>query len=138
MPQIQAFRGLRYNLAQVGSLSDVIAPPYDVVDGALRQRLCDNSPYNFIRLELAKPEAGDTDPNAVYQHAAQLFRQWIRDGVLQREPDPAIYVYHQIFDLEGRTVTRRGCMARVRLVRFGEGNIYPHEQTHASAKDDRL
>jgi uncharacterized protein (DUF1015 family) len=29
-------------------------------------------------------------------------------------------------------------MARVRLQRFGEGNIYPHEQTHAKAKDDRL
>ncbi len=29
-------------------------------------------------------------------------------------------------------------MSRVRLVRFGEGNIYPHEQTHAKAKDDRL
>jgi uncharacterized protein (DUF1015 family) len=29
-------------------------------------------------------------------------------------------------------------MARVKLQRFGEGNIYPHEQTHAKAKEDRL
>lgn len=138
MPRIQAFRGLRYNLAQVGSLSDVIAPPYDVVDGALQQRLYDNSPYNFIRLELTKAESDDTDVNAVYQRAATLFRQWVRDGVMQHEPDPAIYVYHQVFDHGGRTYTRRGFMTRVRLVRFGEGNIYPHEQTHAKAKDDRL
>jgi uncharacterized protein (DUF1015 family) len=29
-------------------------------------------------------------------------------------------------------------MARVRLERFGEGRIYPHEETHAQAKADRL
>lgn len=138
MPQIKAFRGLRYNMAQIGSLSDCIAPPYDVVDSQLQAELYAKSPYNFIRLELTKPEAGDTDPNAVYSRAASLFRQWRRDGVLQVEPDAAIYVYHQVFDYAGRTYTRRGFMARIRLVRFGEGNIYPHEQTHAKAKDDRL
>ncbi len=138
MPKISAFRGLRYNLAQVGSLSKVIAPPYDVVDSALQQQLYDNSPYNFIRLELTKKEDEDPDPDAVYARAATLFRQWVREGVMQREPDPAVYVYHQVFDHDGRTYTRRGFMARVQLVRFGEGNIYPHEQTHAKAKDDRL
>ena len=29
-------------------------------------------------------------------------------------------------------------MGRVRLERFGEGSIYPHEETHAAAKADRL
>jgi uncharacterized protein (DUF1015 family) len=29
-------------------------------------------------------------------------------------------------------------MCRVRLERFGEGNIYPHEETHGGAKADRL
>lgn len=138
MPKIAPFRGLRYNLAQVGSLSNVVAPPYDVVDSALQKQLYANSPYNFIRLELTQKEPGDVDPDAVYQRAATLFRQWVRDGVMQFEPDPAIYVYHQIFDYAGRTYTRRGFMSRVRLVRFGEGNIYPHEETHAKAKDDRL
>jgi uncharacterized protein (DUF1015 family) len=137
MPQIQAFRGLRYNLAQVGSLSNVVAPPYDVVDAQLQQHLYDLSPYNFIRLELTKAEAGQ-DPSSIYEQAGSLFREWIRQNVLVREPDPAIYVYHQIFDYAGKTYTRRGFMARVKLVRFGEGNIYPHEQTHAKAKDDRL
>ncbi|MCC6509419.1 MAG: DUF1015 domain-containing protein, partial [Pirellulaceae bacterium] len=138
MPQIKAFRGLRYNMAQIGSLSDCVAPPYDVVDSQLQAQLYAKSPYNFIRLELTKPEPGETDPQAVYSRAASLFRQWRRDGVLQTEPDAAIYVYHQVFDYAGRTYTRRGFMSRIRLVRFGEGNIYPHEQTHAKAKDDRL
>ena len=31
MPDIQPFRGLRYDLGHVGSLADVVAPPYDVI-----------------------------------------------------------------------------------------------------------
>ncbi|MFM9068438.1 MAG: DUF1015 family protein, partial [Planctomycetota bacterium] len=38
----------------------------------------------------------------------------------------------------GREVVRRGFMARVQLERFGEGKIYPHEETHGAAKQDRL
>lgn len=138
MPRIQAFRGLRYNMAKVGSLTQVVAPPYDVVDQQLQQHLYDLSPYNFIRLELAKTESEASGEQSVYQQAARLFRDWIVQNVLQREPDPALYVYHQIFESEGKTYTRRGFLTRVGLVRFGEGEIYPHEETHAKAKDDRL
>lgn len=138
MPKIQAFRGLRYNLAQVGSLSNCIAPPYDVVDSQLQDHLYNLSPFNFLRLELNRPEAEDEDENAVYQRAARIYRSWKNEGILQAEPDPAIYVYHQEFDIGGKKFNRRGFMARVELQRFGEGNIYPHEQTHAKAKDDRL
>ena len=34
MPEFTAFRGLRY--AAAGDLSDVLAPPYDVIDAAER------------------------------------------------------------------------------------------------------
>ena len=33
MPEIQAFRGIRYDLGHIGFLSDVVAPPYDVLGG---------------------------------------------------------------------------------------------------------
>lgn len=138
MPKIQAFRGLRYNLAQVGSLSDCIAPPYDVVDSDLQNHLYGLSPFNFLRLELNRREEQDLDDNAVYQRAARIYRSWRTEGIFQTEPDPAIYVYHQEFESGGVKRTRRGFMARVQLERFGEGKIYPHEQTYAKAKDDRL
>ncbi|MCY2976843.1 MAG: DUF1015 domain-containing protein [Planctomycetota bacterium] len=138
MPEIQAFRGLRYNLAMVGALSDCIAPPYDVVASDLQDHLYNLSPYNFLRLELNKVEPSDDDSNNVYTRAARIFRTWRNEGILQIEPDPAIYVYHQEFDYRGHTFIRKGVMTRVRLKRFGEGNIYPHEETHAKAKDDRL
>lgn len=146
MPKIHAFRGLRYNLAQVGSLSKVVAPPYDVIDDSLHGQLLASSPFNIVRLELpvsqdsveSECESGQVaEAGGPYQLASVLFRQWIRDGVLQHEPDPAIYVYHQTFDYHGCTYTRRGFMSRIDLERFGEGSIYPHEETHAKAKSDR-
>jgi uncharacterized protein (DUF1015 family) len=143
MPTIQAFRGLRYDLGHVGSLSDVIAPPYDVIDDALQDDLYKKHPANVIRLELNRPEPGDDPDDAVqgsnrYSRAASFFKNWKREGVLMTESAPAIYVYHQVFEYGGQTFTRRGFMCRTRLERFGEGKIYPHEQTHASAKEDRL
>ena len=46
MPHIQAFRGERYNLGHVGALSDVIAPPYDVINSELQDELYKKHPAN--------------------------------------------------------------------------------------------
>lgn len=138
MPEIHAFRGLRYDLGHVGSLSDVIAPPYDVIDPALQDELYKKHPSNVIRLELNRDEPGDDEHNNRYTRAARFFKNWRSEKVLQLEPNPALYVYHQQFEYEGKTYDRRGFMCRVKLERFGEGNIFPHEETHASAKADRL
>jgi uncharacterized protein (DUF1015 family) len=137
MPEIHAFRGLRYDMGHVGSLSDVIAPPYDVIDDKLQDELYKRHPANVIRLILNRSEPGDTDGDR-YGRASRFLRNWAQEGVLQTESDPAIYVYHQQFDYDGQTFIRRGFMGRVRLQPFGTGNIYPHEETHAAAKADRL
>jgi uncharacterized protein (DUF1015 family) len=138
MPEIQAFRGLRYDLGHVGSLTDVVAPPYDVIGPDFQDELYRRHPANVVRLILNREEMGDDDAANRYTRAARFLRTWQREGVLQSEPDPALYVYHQVFQHEGQQFTRRGFMARVRLERFGEGKIYPHEETHAAAKADRL
>jgi uncharacterized protein (DUF1015 family) len=138
MPRIQAFRGLRYDLGHVGSLSDVVTPPYDVISPALQDELYKRHPANFIRLELNRPEPGDDEQSSRYARAARFLKQWRQEGVLRQESDPALYVYHQTFTHEGQTLTRRGFMARVRLERFGEGRIYPHEETLSGPKEDRL
>jgi uncharacterized protein (DUF1015 family) len=138
MPDIQAFRGLRYDLGHVGSLSDVVAPPYDVIGPDLQDQLYKKHPANVIRLILNREEPGDDDSNNRYTRAARFLKNWRSQGVLFTEPDPAVYVYHQQFDYAGQTYNRRGVMARVRLSRFGEGNIYPHEETMSGPKQDRL
>jgi uncharacterized protein (DUF1015 family) len=138
MADIRAFRAYRYDLGRVGTLSDVVAPPYDVIDPRLQQALYDKSPHNVIRLILNKEEPGDTEKNNRYTRAARALRQMQQDGILVQDSARAVYVYHQEFEVEGRRFTRKGFLARVRLERFGEGKIYPHEETMAGPKADRL
>ena len=61
MPEIQAFRGIRYDLGHVGSLSDVVAPPYDVISPTCRSSFYRKHPYNVVRLILNRIEPGDDD-----------------------------------------------------------------------------
>ena len=138
MPTIQAFRGLRYNLGHVGSLSEVVCPPYDVISPELQNELYKKHPAHFVRLELNREEPGDGEQFNKYARAARFLRNWRQESVLELDPDPALYVYHQTFTTGGQEFTRRGFMCRVRLERFGQGKIYPHEETHAAAKQDRL
>jgi uncharacterized protein (DUF1015 family) len=138
MPTIAPFRALRYDLKHVGALSNVICPPYDVIDANLQNQLYKLHPANVIRAELNRDEPGDNDANNRYTRAAKFLKNWRDEGVLYEEPRPAVYVYHQTFEAEGQTHTRRGFMVRCRLERFGEGKIYPHEETLSGPKQDRL
>ena len=138
MPDIRPFRGIRYDIAQVGAISDVVAPPYDVIDPAVQDRLYHASPYNIIRLELNREESGDNAEHNRYTRATQFLKDWLRRGMLREDAEPALYLYHQTFEIAGRTHTRKGFLARVRLEPFGQGRIYPHEQTLSGPKADRL
>jgi uncharacterized protein (DUF1015 family) len=137
MPDIEAFRGIRYDLGHVGALNNVVAPPYDVISPAQQNAFYEQHPANVIRLILNRDEPGDT-PEARYQRAGRFLHNWQSEGLLFTESEPALYVYHQQFTVEDQTFTRRGFMARVRLQRFGEGNIFPHEETMSGPKQDRL
>jgi uncharacterized protein (DUF1015 family) len=138
MADIRAFRAYRYDLGRVGALSDVVAPPYDVIDPPLQQALYDRSPYNVIRLILNKETPADTDADNRYTRAAACLRAWQADDVLVQDSARSLYVYHQEFEVEGKRYVRRGFLARVRLEPFGRGRIYPHEETLAGPKADRL
>jgi uncharacterized protein (DUF1015 family) len=137
VPNIQAFRGLRYDLGVVGALADVVAPPYDVINAAQQQALYRRHPKNIVRLILNREEPGD-GPETKYQRAGQLLRGWLADGTLAVESQPMLYVYHQIFTWGDQSFTRRGFLCRVRLEPFGAGKIFPHEETHSKAKQDRF
>ncbi len=138
MADIRAFRGFRYDLGRAGSLSELVAPPYDVVDAALQQALYDRSPYNAIRLELTKEQPADTDTENRYNRAARDLKAWVADDILRQDSLRHLYVCEQEFTVEGKTHKRRGFIARVRLEPFGTGRIFPHEETLSGPKADRL
>src|SRR5947208_1339068 len=124
MAEIRAFRAHRYDLGRVGNLSDVVCPPYDVIDDGLQQALYDRSPYNVVRLELNKPEPTDTDASNRYSRAAGFLRDWLAADVIKQDSARGLYVYHQEYEVEGVRHVRKGFFARVRLEPFGAGRIY--------------
>jgi uncharacterized protein (DUF1015 family) len=129
---VQPLRTLRYEPRAVGSLEDVISPPYDVIDDEMRVELAAKSPFNVVEIDLPK---GD-DP---YMHARDTLDAWRQQGVLVREREPALWVLQQDFTApDGSQRTRRGFFARVRVEDYGAGRIRPHERTHPGPKEDRL
>jgi uncharacterized protein (DUF1015 family) len=94
MSEIQAFRGVRYNLGQVGSLSDVVSPPYDVIGPEFLDQLYKQHPCNFVRIDFNRIEPGDDDAeNNRYTRAAKFLKNWLGEGVLTTEADPAVLGY---------------------------------------------
>ncbi|MDQ4041563.1 MAG: DUF1015 domain-containing protein [Actinomycetota bacterium] len=134
MADVQPLRALHYDLAKVGPLADVVAPPYDVIDPALRRHLSARSPYNVVHVDL--PE-GSGDPYAV---AARTFTGWQREGAVVRQSQPGLWALTQSYDAPGGGGHRRrhGFLCRVRLEDYGPGRVRPHERTHPGPKEDRL
>jgi uncharacterized protein (DUF1015 family) len=129
MADLQPLRTLRYEPAAVGSLAEVIAPPYDVIDDAMRAELAARSPYNVVHIDLPPS----------YDDAAATMADWRRRGVLVREDEPAVWVLRQDYaGPDGAHRTRTGFLARVRVDEYGPGRIRPHERTHPGPKEDRL
>jgi len=126
------FKGILYNPEQRKNASILICPPYDVISTELQQKLYDSSPFNAIRLELPL----EVDP---YAAAALRLSEWLQSGELQHDPVPAIYPYFQTFeDSEGKSHTRCGFFAAMRLHDFAEKKVLPHEKTLSGPKADRL
>jgi uncharacterized protein (DUF1015 family) len=136
MADVQPLRALHYDLAEVGSLDGVAAPPYDVIDPEQRRRLADRSPYNVVRVDL--PEAG-SDGRDMYANAAAILERWQQEGAVVRDEEPALWTLTQDYTgPDGRALTRHGVFARVRVEDYGPGRIRPHERTHPGPKEDRL
>jgi len=135
MAEFIQFRGLRYT--DKVELSNVIAPPYDVVKGALRDELLARSPFNIIAVELPAPY-GTQATEEQYAQAGETLKQWEAQGILKRD-DQSFYVYEQEFEVPGtgETKKRRGVLGALRLEEFGD-IVKPHEHTLSGPKQDRL
>src|SRR5256714_2663199 len=135
MAEVQPIRTLRYDLRAVGSLEAVAAPPYDVIDDALRAELASRSQFNVVEIALPRAENGG-DP---YLHAQTTMEAWQQQGILVREREPALWVLTQDYTgPDGKSYTRHGFFARVRVEDYGPGRIRPHERTHPGPREDRL
>jgi uncharacterized protein (DUF1015 family) len=135
---VRPFQGILYDPKRV-DLSQVVAPPYDVISPTDQRRYYRQDPHNVVRLIAGEVRPTDTPEDNKYTRAAGFFQQWLAEGILRREASPGLYVYsHQFVDpISGHQRVRRGLLGVVELEPFGSG-VLPHEQTHARAKADRL
>ncbi len=143
MADVRPFKALHYDLAKVGSLDAVAAPPYDVIDAAGRARLLQRSPYNAVAIDLPKPfDPADPASNPSgdpYEAAARTIDAWRADGALVADGEPSIWALTQDYTApDGSSHARHGILARVRVEDYESGGIRPHERTHPGPLLDRL
>jgi uncharacterized protein (DUF1015 family) len=111
-----------------------VCPPFDVITPELQHELYDRSPYNIVRLELARRGLSD-DP---YEQAAETAQTWKDSGVLKHDEEPSIYVTEEEFEYRGRILRRRGFIAGVRLEDYDQEVVLPHEGTRSEWVADRV
>ena len=133
MPRLDPFQGLRYD-TQRAHLSQVIAPPYDVIDPAQRSRLAARHPANAVRVELPVADLGLGLDR--YETAAMLLDRWQEEGTVGRDERPALYAYRMTSPDGGSSTGVIGALG------LGEPDeetdILPHEETLPTPRSDRL
>ena len=139
MARVFPFRALRYNPKKV-SAADVLTQPYDKITPEMQKRYYERSPYNLVRIELGRSQAGDKEHDNVYTRAAAWFREWRVQAVLVPDPEPSIYVYGQRFRVPGNhdAQERRGVIVAGALENYARKVVFRHEHTHSAPKTDRL
>jgi uncharacterized protein (DUF1015 family) len=141
MAEIFPFRALHYDPQRIPDLGTVVTQPYDKISSEMQARYYELSPYNLARIIRGRTLPGDGPANNVYTRAARDFQDWIQKGVLISEPQPAIYPYHQEYEIPGQPGVRkrrRGFIALLRLEDYSARVVHRHEQTLSGPKADRL
>jgi uncharacterized protein (DUF1015 family) len=136
--QIRPFRGVRFSRRRGSDISNLIAPPYDVLNEQDRARLQAKDPHNIVTVDLPHVPPKSAGPDEAYDKANINLKAWLRSGVLERDGRPALYPYTQSYEHSGRMFHRRGFIALAKLSPFGEGHVVPHEKTYAGAIEDRM
>ncbi|MHC4682250.1 MAG: DUF1015 family protein, partial [Planctomycetota bacterium] len=130
--QVEPFKAFRFDASVVGDVGGCIAPPYDVINDAQRER-----EHNLVRIIKGKTSATDNGQNNPYTRAAGYLGRWVEEGALKQDSAEAIYAYVQDFELAGVRHQRRSFVALGKLEDFGE-IVKPHEQVFPKPMIDRL
>jgi len=136
---ILPFCGTIYNPENFPNLSDIIAPPYDVITPEERRFLLTRSRYNSARLILGDEKQGDYFEDEFYEGTKELLKKWHEEGVLIKREQPGIYLLHQFFTgPDGEQHLRKGFIALMPIEPYGPDTVRAHERTHKGAIKDRL
>jgi len=133
MSDIRPFKGYR---PRPDLVTQVAAPPYDVLNSDEAREMSKGNCYSFLRVSKAEvdfPPGTDEHSDAVYRKSLDNWRGFIADGTFHQDPVPCFYVYEQTMD--GRSQT--GLMCGVSAEEYEKGLIKKHELTRRDKEDDR-
>jgi len=128
MPTVRPLRALRYDPGRAGPLEALVAPPYDVIDDEARAGYLAQSPYNIVHLTL---------PDSAEQ-AGRDFADWRERGVLVPDGERYWWVVQDYIGPDGVARSREGVAAAIPVTPYEDGEVLPHERTHAGPKEGRL
>ena len=110
--------------------------PYDVVyESEVREQIGQN-PLSFLRVTRSEgefPEGSDPAVETVFERSRQNLEQFIKDGILVRDAEPAIYVYR----LAAKGHAQTGVVACCSIDDYDAGVIKKHEKTRPDKVADR-
>ena len=135
--EVKPLNVIVYNQDKV-NMSDIIAPPYDVILDDYRDELEARSDYNIVKLILANNSTDLSDKNNRYNVAFENYQKWLSENILVKTEKPCILYLIQNYEKNGKKITRKGFIARNRIEDFASRNILPHEYTMGGPKTDRL
>jgi uncharacterized protein (DUF1015 family) len=114
----------------------VAAVPYDVVNVQEARELARGNPLSFLHVSRAEIDLpAETDPyaDAVYERAAENFRDLRARAPLVDEDAPTFYVYQ----LQMGSHVQTGVAACFAIDEYDRGLIKKHEKTRPDKEDDR-
>lgn len=138
MSNIIPFKAVYYNIKKVKDMAKVVSPPYDVISAEEQERLHNLSPYNFTHIDFGKDLPTDDKTENKYSRAKGVFAEWLAKNVMVQDEKPCIYFYKQNYKSMGQQYTRMGFVSLLELEDEGESQVFPHENTHEHAVDDRF
>jgi uncharacterized protein (DUF1015 family) len=140
--EVRPFRALTYRRRDPEQLARVSSPAYDLVTPEGRTRLADADPHNIVRLILplvdrtpVQAGADATVPVPSAELAAETLEHWQRDGVLERDDSPALWLY-ELRPPDGAPPTA-GWLGAVAIPPTGSTAVLPHEDTYPPAVEGR-
>jgi uncharacterized protein (DUF1015 family) len=122
---IKPFRGITYSPHFRAKMSDIICPPYDVIDEKMQEELLKKSELNYVRVVLS-PFGHD--------HAKKTLEDFIKRNILVQSEKEKLYVLTQSF-FDGKNFHE--AVGIIALVSY-EAKIFQHESTRPRVIEDRI
>jgi len=138
MADIKAFKGYIYNKEKVEDISQVLAPPYDVISSEMQDDLYRKNEFNVVRLILGKEEKNDNGSKNRYKRAKAFFEDAVKKDILVRDERDSIYIYEQEYSIPGGKKKRIGFISLMKIEDPETSKVLPHERTFSNPKKDRL